>query len=375
MNTVHPPTLEIESLADWDAHIDGAEHIGGWVIQSVDLAARAADLARVRVDGALFLGCELPDESRDGLLERGALIFPRLPNLPFNPYRAMLYSPTELYDAVLAGRLYPQTRDAQIYGWARSVLEPTPLAESLAMTLHDHAITDALAEHLTGIAPTSIVGLMGGHAQQRGSDAYIGSARLAAQLTQAGFTILTGGGPGAMEAANLGARLAGQFAVLSEAIAQLGTTPDYAGAETLWVAAALQVLAQTRATGRSIGIPTWFYGHEPTNVFASTIAKYFSNALREDILLRYCRGGIVYLPGAAGTVQEVFQAATANYYSADPEQVCPMVFVGVEHWTSKLPVWPLISALGQDRTMGERLWLVDDVDDAVAHLIGQPPED
>ena len=164
--------------------------IGGWVIQSVDLAARAADLARVRVDGALFLGCELPDESRDGLLERGALIFPRLPNLPFNPYRAMLYSPTELYDAVLAGRLYPQTRDAQIYGWARSVLEPTPLAESLAMTLHDHAITDALAEQLTGIAPTSIVGLMGGHAQQRGSDAYIGSARLAAQLTQAGFTII-----------------------------------------------------------------------------------------------------------------------------------------------------------------------------------------
>ena len=75
--------------------------------------------------------------------------------------------------------------------------------------------------------------------------------------------------------------------------------------------------------------------------------------MREDILLRYCRGGIVYLPGAAGTVQEVFQAATANYYSADPEQVCPMVFVGVEHWTSKLPVWPLISALGQDRTMGE----------------------
>ena len=74
-----------------------------------------------------------------------------------------------------------------------------------------------------------------------------------------------------MEAANLGARLAGQFAVLSEAIAQLGTTPDYARAETLWVAAALQVLAQTRATDRSIGIPTWFYGHEPTN--ASKIGR------------------------------------------------------------------------------------------------------
>jgi hypothetical protein len=33
-------------------------------------------------------------------------------------------------------------------------------------------------------------------------------------------------------------------------------------------------------------IPTWFYGYEPPDVFASAMAKYFSNALREDVLLR-----------------------------------------------------------------------------------------
>ena len=69
--------------------------------------------------------------------------------------------------------------------------------------------------------------------------------------------------------------------------------------------------------GRSLSIPTWFYGHEPTNVFATDIAKYFSNALREDTLLNRCRGGVVYLPGQAGTVQEIFQAVTENFYAAD----------------------------------------------------------
>ena len=211
---------------------------------------------------------------------------------------------------------------------------------------------------------------MGG-ALPRGSDDYVGAARLASQLTLSGYTVLTGGGPGAMEAANLGAYLAGEYAVLSNAIDQLSAAPDWQGNQTMWVATALDIRAQTAATGRSIGVPTWFYGHEPSNVFATAIAKYFSNALREDLLLQHCRGGLIYLPGAAGTVQEVFQAATANYYSADPDLVCPMIFVGVDYWTHQLPVWPLVEELGRGRTMGERLLLVDDVDEAVKYLNGR----
>jgi len=43
-------------------------------------------------------------------------------------------------------------------------------------------------------------------------------------------------------------------------------------------------------------IPTWFYGHEPPDVFASAIAKYFSNALREDVVPRRAvdAHGVVY---------------------------------------------------------------------------------
>ena len=111
-------------------------------------------------------------------------------------------------------------------------------------------------------------------------------------------------------------------------------------------------------------MPTWFYGHEPTGVFATEIAKYFTNALREDTLLHRCRGGIVYLPGQAGTVQEIFQAVTENFYAADPAEVAPMVLVGVDYWTTTFPAWPLLRALGADRELGAVIACVDDVDEA-----------
>ena len=53
-------------------------------------------------------------------------------------------------------------------------------------------------------------------------------------------------------------------------------------------------------TADTLGIPTWHYGHEPPNVFASAIAKYVRNAVREAVLLEVCDAGIVFLPGAGG---------------------------------------------------------------------------
>jgi predicted Rossmann-fold nucleotide-binding protein len=143
-----------------------------------------------------------------------------------------------------------------------------------------------------------------------------------------------------------------------------------------WLEIALHVRNRWPAqqAGHSVGIPTWFYGHEPTNVFATEIAKYFANALREDTLLHRCRGGIIYLSGQAGTIQEIFQAATENFYAASPAQIAPLVLVGVDYWTQRYPAYPLLRRLARGRSMAAAVHCVDTVDEACA-LVLQPLPD
>ena len=50
--------------------------------------------------------------------------------------------------------------------------------------------------------------------------------------------------------------------------------------------------------GESLGVPTWVYVDEPTGGFATHIAKYFTNSIREDGLLAIARSGVVYAPAA-----------------------------------------------------------------------------
>ena len=111
----------------------------------------------------------------------------------------------------------------------------------------------------------------------------------------------------------------------------------------------------------------------PNKRFALTnhllIAKFFSNALREDLLLHHSTSGLIVLPGAAGTVQEIFQMATRLYYEVDGK-VPPLGLVGRQHWSQRLPVWPLLQALGQGRAMQDQLHLVDTVEEAAALLMG-----
>jgi predicted Rossmann-fold nucleotide-binding protein len=270
---------------------------------------------------------------------------------PVDCYRSSLYTADELYDTPA----YADSLDERAHVWA---LQPPSPRDSLVQALHDHAVDEALTAWLAG---RSLVGVMGGHALVRGEAAYTDAARLGALLGRT-HTVATGGGPGAMEAANLGGRLAHRpGAALAEALDRLAATPSYRPTVDAWVGTARSVTHL--GDSPSLGIPTWFYGHEPSNVFATAIAKYFRNALREAILLQICDAGIVFLPGAAGTVQEVFQDACENYYAAE-ESVAPMVLVGGSYWTSTVPVWPLLQALARGRPMERHVHLVDTVDDA-----------
>ncbi len=285
---------------------------------------------------------------------------PPLPAAPVDPARTDLYSPEELYDAVLAGGGYEASLDGRAYAWSR---QPRSPGESLVRALHDHAMDEALARF---VADRRIVGVMGGHALRRGEQGYADAARLGHALGGGGHVVATGGGPGAMEAANLGAWLARHDSgTLDKALTTLAGVPTYEPSVGGWAQVALGLRAEVGDGAESLGIPTWHYGHEPPNVFASAIAKYFRNATREAILLEVCDAGIVFLPGEAGTVQEVFQDACENYY-ARGRAVAPMVLVGRRHWTDELPVWPLLGRLAHGRAMADHVHLVDTVDEAAA---------
>ncbi len=356
-------TVDVESLAELDARVAaGAESLSGWRLRSVDLRERGDVLRRVDPCGALFLGCPMRADDEDALRDRGALVFPVVPHVPFDAYRAALYRPHELYAGIEES--YERTYDARVYAWSQQEAQADI---SPAQALHDQAIDEALRAHARD---HDLVGIMGGHAVARGTDGYTAAARLAHDLTSAGLTVATGGGPGAMEAANLGAYLAGHpREVLDEALGMLAEVPSFMPSVREWAAGAFEVLDRWPAGMRSFGVPTWHYGHEPPNAFATDIAKYFKNAIREDILLHLATAGTVFLAGAAGTVQEVFQEACENYY-ADASSVAPMVLVGRRQWTEVLPVWPLLERLARGRLMERQVFLVDDVTE-VAPLLRQ----
>ncbi|HET7327311.1 MAG TPA: Rossmann fold nucleotide-binding protein [Nocardioidaceae bacterium] len=358
MRREHGRTVEVETLERFDALAAQAARMDGWRIQGVDLRDRTELLRGLDPCGALLLGCSLTEAAERHVISGGGLVFPELPALPFDAYRARLYTPEELYAGLEES--YQSTPDARSYVWSRR--DTADIAVTLARGLHDTAVDDALTERLAG---TATVGVMGGHALRRDEHGYADAARLGRELARAGLYVATGGGPGAMEAANLGAYLSStDDAALAHALGLLAPAPAFTPSVGAWAAAAFAVRDRWPDGADSLGIPTWFYGHEPPNAFANDIAKYFQNSLREDTLLRSCDAGIIFLPGAGGTVQEIFQDACENYY-AEPSAMAQMVLVGVEHWTRTVPAWPLLAALARDRAMADHIHLVDTVEEVV----------
>ena len=377
---LHP---EIDSAARLEQWLSSGRTLRGARLQDLDLTAYADRLAaRSDLAGLVVLGGLVPQRLGDHLRGHGALVFPTDPHAPVDVYRAQLYTPAELYAGLDEGG-YPQTPDAKAYGWATDTTSTGDAFATLLRAIHDDSISDALDEAL-GDFP--VVGVMGGHAATRGSTLYADAADLGFALAHAGLVVLTGGGPGAMEAANLGA-LATDHDAVARAIGQLSQVPLFEPDVTAWARVGLQVRAELvgervaakdadqslrpgSARPRSIGVPTWFYGHEPPGVFCSLVAKYFSNALREDGLLARSTAGLVVMPGAAGTVQEIFQAVTPMYYDTGVQPLAPLVLVGTHHWTKQVPVWPAVTALADGRAMARAVHLVEGPAEAAALLVG-----
>ncbi len=158
---------------------------------------------------------------------------------------------------------------------------------------------------------------------------YAQAREVGRRLAESGFAVITGGGPGAMEAANEGASQAGGVSV------GLGIELPFESGLNEWV---------------DVGINF----------------RYFF--VRKTMFVKYSQGYVV-LPGGLGTLDEMFEALTL----AQTEKVTafPVVLLGTAYWAGLID-W-LRSTVLADGKIGEvdleRLVVTDDVEEAVALMV------
>jgi uncharacterized protein (TIGR00730 family) len=148
-------------------------------------------------------------------------------------------------------------------------------------------------------------------------------------LVEAGFAVITGGGPGAMEAANKGASEAGGVSV------GLGIELPFESGLNPWVDKGINF-------------------------------RYFF--ARKTMFVKYSQGFMV-LPGGIGTLDEMFEALTL----AQTHKVTrfPVVLIGVDYWQGLL-AWLRDTVLDDGKMTQhdlDMITLTDDVDEAVALML------
>ncbi len=153
--------------------------------------------------------------------------------------------------------------------------------------------------------------------------------QVSAELARAGFTIMTGGGPGIMEAANRGARDAGGLSV-----------------------------------GCNITLP---HEQEP-NPYVDHFVEFRYFFVRKVMLVKYSYAFVV-MPGGFGTMDELFEAATLM--QTRKIEAFPLVLMGVDYWRPLLEfVRKTMVAEGTiDVADIDRIMVTDDVGIAVAHVL------
>jgi hypothetical protein len=167
-----------------------------------------------------------------------------------------------------------------------------------------------------------------------------GSARCAAEhpyyalgcaigrrLTESGFTVMTGGGPGLMEAANRGARNAG---------------------------------------GESVGCSIDLPAEQSHNRFLDRVVSCRHFFIRKVLLFRYSYA-FVALPGGFGTMDELFEALTL--IQTRKVERFPVVLLGTRYWKPVLDVMKHMASEGMiDASDLTLAMTTDDVDEAVRHI-------
>jgi predicted Rossmann-fold nucleotide-binding protein len=363
------PDRRVKEISSPDEVAKAGRNLSMTAIKAVDLRSLSASYWReVAISSTYFFGCQFDSaESQVVLRNKGAIILQPFEGLPYQMFRYHLYTAEELLHRLPTGA----TVDETIYcDYLRKGRLSPDLVEALARRIHDDGIDDALEHLVRAIGLMKFVALMGGSSNKRTDPFYKKTALTARLLTQQGFFVVSGGGPGMMEAANLGAYFANYTgADLDQALAILAKAPVYT--DPHWIATALEVKSRFPKGAESLGIPTWFYGVEPTNAFSSKIAKYFDNSIREGGLIQIGKAGIVFAPGSAGTRQEIFMDAAQNHYGTTG-LYSPMVFLGKYQYQTDAPVYPLLQLLANSN-FKDLLFITDEPSDIVDFLSSHKP--
>lgn len=256
---------------------------------------------------------------------------------PFNPDRDKLYTREELWTGFHPVIEKDKSYDGQIFNYFdRASKYAPPLDELRQQRKHDagieHAVNDFLGIDERGFPKKKVVVIMGSHSRDRHDPWYGRVSRLTYALSKHGYFVASGGGPGLMEAAHLGAYMAKSYSAadLETALPILASSEKPSAGKKQyqmpdWWDVALQVTRKFPAGGDSLGIPTWFYGHEGANAFTLQVAKFLSNSLREEKMCAIGVHGVIFAPGGPGTMQEIFMDAAENAYHSY-NSFSPMVF-------------------------------------------------
>lgn len=332
----------IESIGQLNDLLITRRVLTHYAFQNLDFNQADSQVAQCHFQDCLFLGCIFPSDFY--LRTTEACVILQALDVPYNAFRTNLYTVEDLYNNYQIGcpESYQQCFDAQIY---RSYMElganTRHIMEALARSIHDNSINDAMNNFLQKYSPWQVVGVMGGHGLKRTDPMYRNIVLLSKQLTESGSLMVSGGGPGAMEATHLGAWMAGRNSLeVDNALDILCKAPCFK--DDGWLDTAFRVRQKyPQDRYESLGIPTWLYGHEPATPLATHIAKYFDNSIRENSIVTVAMGGLVFTPGSAGTLQEIFQDAVQNHYLTNG-YASPMIFLGTDFWLHQVPVYPLM---------------------------------
>jgi uncharacterized protein (TIGR00730 family) len=157
--------------------------------------------------------------------------------------------------------------------------------------------------------------------------AYALARQMGAAVSRLGFTVMTGGGPGVMEAANRGARDVGGPSV-----------------------------------GCNIELP--FEQHENPYLDLSVTCRYFF--VRKVLLFKYSYA-FVALPGGLGTLDELTEALTL--IQTGKIKQFPVVLLGVAYWQ---PFVDMLRTMAEATTISphdlDLMLVTDSIDDAIRHI-------